>query len=113
MADLVKVFEEEGTERVWLQDVLDDNRIPYEIAYGEYWTGTKLPKYHKKICILVQESYKNIVNSFLDEYNNPESIDHDEFFGSAENAIPQIKCVSCGMQFDFDYPKCPFCSLPV
>ena len=26
-----------------------------------------------------------------------------------EEELPQKKCPSCGMQHDFDYPKCPFC----
>jgi predicted Zn-ribbon and HTH transcriptional regulator len=33
--------------------------------------------------------------------------DGEDEFG--DNAMPQITCEYCGKEFDFDYPKCPFC----
>ncbi len=34
-----------------------------------------------------------------------------EFFKAAddEEKLPQVKCKKCGKEYDFDYPKCPYC----
>ena len=108
---MVKIYEEEGTEKIWLQDALDDNRVPYKIVYDEYWTGTRFPEYHEVTCFFVDKSYVNIAQGLIGEYKNKGSIVPDD--EDDENALPQITCDKCGKKFDLDYHKCPFCHHPV
>jgi hypothetical protein len=46
--DLIKIYESEGIGRVWLQDKLEDENIPYEVVFEDYWKGTKGTEYHVK-----------------------------------------------------------------
>lgn len=114
---LIKIFESEGIERIWLQDKLDDENIPYRVDFEEYWTGTKKTEYHVKQCIFLDVRYEKSVKSFIDEYNNIDfsTQEDDELTRDFENELPQITCPACGEKIDLDYYRCPFCKheLPV
>ncbi len=33
----------------------------------------------------------------------------DEDGVHVDESLPQVKCKNCGREYDFDYPKCPYC----
>lgn len=73
--NLVKVFEYPGTEKIWLNDVLDDNNIPYKSEVKPTWEGwIKAPNYQEITYIFVPEEYKKQVEKFIEEYSDPKNI---------------------------------------
>lgn len=64
-------------EKIWLNDVLEDNNIPYSNEVVSYWTGIKIPQYHEKLCVYIQEEYKKQVLEYINEYDDPDNIVND------------------------------------
>ena len=107
---LVKVFEAEGRERIWLHELLEDERIPYRAVVVPGWLGTKYATYHEQLYFYTDAGDAQTVRRFVDEYNDEENFvpaDNPEFDG---DGIPQIKCTACGAEIDFDYHTCPHCN---
>ena len=100
-------------QRMWLHDILDDNKIPYRIEFDGYWATRK--KYADIQYILVEEKHGKKARRLIKEYNDTENIvdsnfiDEEEMFNITEFGILQIKCPSCGKGIDFDHHKCPHC----
>ena len=106
----IKIYEAEGTERVWFQDVLDDNNIPYRIEIEPYWTGIQISVYHERQIFFVDPVYESAVLGFIGEYSEGSFAEDDSSADYAESGeLPQVNCLYCGKQIDFDYPKCPHC----
>ena len=107
---LVKVFEAEGNVRIWLHELLDDERIPYRAVVVPGWLGTKHATYHEQMFFYVDKTYAQMVRDFVDEYKNEANfipVDNPEYDGEG---VPKIICPSCGAEIDFDYHKCPHCN---
>ena len=62
----------------WLFTLLDEEKIPYKKEMKENWIGYKIPKYEQAIIIYVPKEYKEKVESYLKEYNNPNNIVYEE-----------------------------------
>lgn len=112
MPGVEDLFEASAKEKLWLEEILDDNSIPYKTEIVPYWVGVQYAKYHEKKCIYVDKIYEQTVLAYIAEYNNPYNVieKYIETFESAENALPQVECAQCGEKYDIDYPKCPYCS---
>jgi hypothetical protein len=109
--NLIIIYESEGIGRVWLQDKLEEENIPYKVDFEQYWTSIKDTKFHAKQYILVDVSYEKPVKGFINEYNNADfsSIEDNALINDFENVLPQITCPACGEEIYLDYPRCPFC----
>ena len=119
--NLVKIFEvkpnkviaaETIRQRIWLHDVLDDNKTPYHLDIIGYWRTRK--KFAEYQVIYVQEKHRKKARRLINEYKNAADLsplDFDETIPDerTDGGLHQIRCKSCGKEFDFDYYKCPFC----
>ena len=96
--NLALVYKCVGKEREWLEDVLDDNSIPYTIEIERYWTGIKKPHYNEIRCVYVDRIYAQQVMEFIEEFNNPENAVYDgiEDLAFAADGEQKIQCPSCG-----------------
>ena len=81
MENWIKVFEfnKEAEETMeWLFTSLDQEKIPYREETIEKWIGHKIPKYEQYVVVYVPKEYKEKVESYLKEYNNPNNIVYEE-----------------------------------
>ena len=62
----------------WLIKLLEEEKIPYKEEFKENWFGYKKPMYQENIILYVPMEYKEKVESFLKEYNNPSNIVYEE-----------------------------------
>ena len=62
----------------WLIQLLDEEKIPHKEELKESWIGHKIPKYVQKIIVYVPKEYKEKVDSYIKEYNNPNNIVYEE-----------------------------------
>lgn len=113
--DYVEVYNWGGLCRVWLQDTLDEKKIPYKIEDTSHWRGMKFAKFYIHHALLVEECNEKMVQALIDEYHdeyyNPDNIIYPDYadFRDDIDELPQVECPHCGESHDFDYPKCPFC----
>ena len=103
-------------QRMWLHDILDDNKIPYKIEIVGAWAGRR--KFGEKQIIYVEEKNRKKSRRLIKAYNNaanfiPEDKGEENMSDDIENNLPQVKCPACGKEFDFDYVKCPFCKAKI
>jgi len=68
--------EEESIE--WLFKILDEEKIPYKQETKENWFGYRMPTYQENIVVYVPTEYKEKVESYLKEYNNPNNIVYED-----------------------------------
>jgi len=99
-------------ERIWLHDLLDDKKIPYQVVIKTRWADKR--NYAEDQFIYVEKKNrkkaKRLIKAFLDPDNEVREV--EELEGSQEiyvDGVLQVKCSSCGKEIDFDYLKCPFC----
>ena len=62
----------------WLVKLLEEEKIPYKEEFKENWFGYRKPMYQDSIIIYVPNEYKEKVESFLKEYNNPSNIVYED-----------------------------------
>lgn len=62
----------------WLFKILNEEKIPYKQELKENWSGYRMPTYHENVIIYVPTEYKEKVESYLKEYNNPNNIVYEE-----------------------------------
>ena len=62
----------------WLIKLLEEEKIPYKEEFKENWFGYKKPMYQENIILYVPMEYKEKVESFLKEYNNPSNIAYED-----------------------------------
>jgi len=62
----------------WLIKLLEEEKIPYKEEFKENWFGYKKPMYQENIILYVPMEYKEKVESFLKEYNNPSNIVYED-----------------------------------
>jgi len=59
--------------------LLDDEKIPYKEEIKEAWEGSaRRPQYEQYVLFYVPEEYKEKVEAYLKEYNNPDNIIYEE-----------------------------------
>ena len=109
--ELCEVYEMPGRLQGWLHEVLEDNKIPYKIRITPGWHGSsQYSRYNETQTLYVEQQHETTVLSLINDYENADiNIDEEDMIDDIENALPQIKCPSCGEMIDFDYPKCPLC----
>lgn len=69
---------EEKDSIEWLIKLLEEEKIPYKEAFKENWFGYRKPMYQDSIIIYVPNEYKEKVESFLKEYNDPSNIVYED-----------------------------------
>lgn len=62
----------------WLFKLLEEEKIPYKEEFKENWFGYRKPMYQDCIILYVLKEYKEKVETFLKEYNNPSNIVYEE-----------------------------------
>lgn len=67
----------ETNEPIQLEQLLIDNKIPYNNEIEEYWVGLKVSKYKKRLNIFVPQKYEKTVKKYIEEFQNPKSIKKD------------------------------------
>ena len=68
----------ENTWKVFLE-LLDKEKIPHKEEFKESWKGSgKQPRYEQNIIVYVPKEYKEKVESYLNEYNDPNNIVYEE-----------------------------------
>ena len=107
--------EETIRHRTWLHDILDDNKIPYQIEIKGYWPTRR--KFVEAQFIYIEQKNRNKAIRLIKEFNNPSNLvqeDAEEENEEVEtvDGVPQKTCASCGKEIDFDYRKCPVCKGP-
>lgn len=108
----IKIFEAEGREHSWFQDLLEDEQIPFRVEYEPYWAGSyKEPLYREKQCFYVSSVYQDLLQDKIEAYLNLENLAQEdlEWMEQQPNEMPQVVCPACGRAYDLDMPKCPFC----
>jgi len=81
MENWINVYEFNKTSEEtmqWLFTLLDEEKIPYKKEIKENWIGYRMPKYEQSIIIYVPKEYKEKVESYLKEYNNPNNIVYED-----------------------------------
>jgi len=69
----IKVYELDNYQintTIWLEELLKADNIPYKNEIEEYWIGTKIPKYTKRLKVFIPQKYENIVKKYIEEYEN-------------------------------------------
>ena len=77
MENWIDVFEyhiDEKDKMEWLFKLLEEEKIPYREEFKENWFGYRKPTYQQNVIIYVPKEYKERVEKFLEEYNNPNNI---------------------------------------
>ena len=78
---LIKIYEGpvlEDDSKILLQELLEENNIPYKAQIEERWTGIRVPKYNEKFVIYVDPKYKLQAEKYIDEINNEDNILKDD-----------------------------------
>ena len=79
MENWVNICEFNQNESVeWLLKLLDEEKVPHKEEIKENWSGHRVPKYHQNIMIYIPKEYKEKVESYLMEYNNPNNVTYEE-----------------------------------
>ena len=77
MENWIGVFEYHRDEKdtiEWLFKLLEEEKIPYKEEFKENWFGYRKPTFQQNVVIYVPNEYKEKVEKFLEEYNNPNNI---------------------------------------
>ena len=81
MENWISVYEYNRKEKdliEWLFKLLEEEKIPYKEELKENWFGYKKPMYQQNIIIYVPAEYKEKVEWFLKEYNDPSNIVYED-----------------------------------
>lgn len=81
MENWINVYEynkkaEESIE--WLFKILDEEKIPHKEERKENWFGHRMPTYQQNVVIYVPKEYKEKVETYLKEYDNPNNIVYED-----------------------------------
>lgn len=74
---LIKIYESpvpENNSKILLQELLEENSIPYRGDIEGYWTGIRVPKYHEKFVIYVESKFKLQAEKYVKEIENEYNI---------------------------------------
>lgn len=53
---------------------MEENNIPFETRIESYWQGRRIPEYKEKLVIYIPVDFKQQVQGYIDEINNPQNI---------------------------------------
>lgn len=76
--DVCEYDRQEKDSIEWLIKLLEEEKIPYREESKENWFGYRKPMYQDSIIIYVPNEYKEKVESFLKEYNDPSNIVYED-----------------------------------
>ena len=82
MEEWINVFEfnkKWENSAIWLLELLDEEKIPHKEETKECWSGSKkYAKYEQNVVVYVPKEFKEKVESYIKEYNNPNNIIYEE-----------------------------------
>ena len=79
MENWVNICEFNQKESVeWLLKLLEEEKIPHKEETKENWYGHRMPVYQQNKVIYVPKEYKEKVESYLKEYNNPNNVAYED-----------------------------------
>ena len=64
----------EKQTKMFLEEILEENNIPFETKIESYWLGKRLPEYKEKLVIYIPVEFKQQVQGYIDEINNLQNI---------------------------------------
>lgn len=80
------------------------------IAWVSSWLLYGFGEIIDKLCEIEDKTRLKTPNKKKEEQNSKVYIENPTGdYDDTEFSIPQVVCPNCGMQHDFDYPKCPKC----
>ena len=100
MENWIEVLEynQKEKERIeWLFELLEEEKIPYKEERKEEWSGHKMPIYQQNVIVYVPREYKEKVEGFLKQYDNPSNIVYEDaeelrnISGEEEEQLKEIK----------------------
>jgi len=120
ITDGVMVYESEvdlenGTNIIWLVNVLEEQQIPYFIDFVKHTIGARYPRTWNNAAIYVSQVNRDYVLDLIEQFEENIVITPDLIVETTDrydkdiDRLPQIICPSCGKSHDCDYPKCPHC----
>ena len=74
---LIKIYEgpvPEDDSKILLQELLEENNIPYKAQIEERWTGIRVPKYNVNFAIYVENKYKSQAEKYIKQIYNKDNI---------------------------------------
>lgn len=74
---LIKIYEgpvPEDNSKILLQELLEENNIPYKAQIEERWTGIRVPKYNMHFAIYVENKYKSQAEKYIKQIYNKDNI---------------------------------------
>lgn len=77
----IKVYEcpvPQSNSKILLEELLEENSIPYRGDIEGYWTGVRVPKYNEKFVIYVDPKFKLQAEKYIKEINNEDNILKDD-----------------------------------
>ena len=81
MGNWIEVLEynQKEKERIkWFLELLEEEKIPYKEEIQEKWQGRRIPIYQQNVIIYIPIEYKEKVDGFLKQYDNPSNIVYED-----------------------------------
>lgn len=81
MENWIEVLEynQKEKERIkWFLELLEEEKIPYKEEIQEKWQGRRIPIYQQNVIIYIPIEYKEKVDGFLKQYDNPSNIVYED-----------------------------------
>lgn len=102
MENWIEIFEYNQKEKdkiKWFLELLEEEKIPYKEEIQEKWQGRRIPIYQQNIIVYVPMEYKEKVEEFLKQYDNPNNIvyeDAEELRNISSEEEEQLKEIKKG-----------------
>lgn len=102
MENWIEIFEYNQKEKdkiKWFLELLEEEKIPYKEEIQEKWQGHRIPIYQQNIIVYVPMEYKEKVEEFLKQYDNPNNIvyeDAEELRNISSEEEEQLKEIKNG-----------------
>ena len=81
MENWIEIFEYNQKEKdkiKWFLELLEEEKIPYKEEKKENWHGHRMPIYQQNVIVYVPLEYKEKVEGFLKQYDNPNNIVYED-----------------------------------
>ena len=101
-------------QRIWLHEVLDDNKIPYYVEFVTNLSGRRRVTRTEIQNVYVEKKHVKKAKQLIKEFKKPatdEELYDETITYTMKDGITQIPCPHCDKEIDFDVPKCPFCKM--
>ena len=81
MGNWIEIFEYNQKEKDKIKcflELLEEEKIPYKEEIQEKWQGRRIPIYQQNVIIYIPIEYKEKVDGFLKQYDNPSNIVYED-----------------------------------